>query len=167
MEVASHTKYFSRFFFESQPLSLLIFMVSLKCSGREIPALINHLQIILVQTLSVQIDNGYLIQKKCLVSQKFYVECAKIVKTKTPQKTHKETKPQQTKNTSKQPKQPFLLFLNFSFAVICFSSCRSWQQNKPHNGCLICGFVIQTTFRKLNLCLYRETFGKLRNTRAL
>lgn len=46
-------------------------MVSLKHSGREIPALINHLQIILVQTLSVQIDNGYLIQKKRLVSQKF------------------------------------------------------------------------------------------------
>lgn len=44
-------------------------MVSLKRSGREIPALINHLQIIPVQTLSVQIDNGYLIQKKCLVSQ--------------------------------------------------------------------------------------------------
>ena len=44
-------------------------MVSLKRSGREIPALINHLQIILVQTLSVQVDNGYLIQKKCLVSQ--------------------------------------------------------------------------------------------------
>jgi len=50
-------------------------MVSLKHSGREIPALINHLQIVLVQTLSVQIDNGYLIQKKCPVSQKFCGGC--------------------------------------------------------------------------------------------
>lgn len=47
---------------EFQLLSFLIFMVSLKSSGSEIPALMNHLQIIVVQTLSVQIDNGYLIQ---------------------------------------------------------------------------------------------------------
>lgn len=53
---------FLKALYESQLLSFLIFMVSLTSSGSEIPALMNHLPIVLVQTLSVQIDNGYLIQ---------------------------------------------------------------------------------------------------------
>lgn len=53
---------FFKAFYEFQLLSFLVFMVSLKSSGSETPALMNHLQIIVAQTLCVQIDNGYLIQ---------------------------------------------------------------------------------------------------------
>lgn len=81
-------------------------MVSLKCSGREIPALINHLQIILVQTVSVQIDNGYLIQKKCLVSQKFCGACWKMVKQKKKNNNKKTQKPREQKRRNKKPRQP-------------------------------------------------------------
>lgn len=93
-------------------------MVSLKCSGREIPALINHLQIILVQTVSVQIDNGYLIQKKCLVSQKFCGACWKTVKQKKKNNNKKTKKPDSKKETKNPDNQSNLIF-NFNFVTIC------------------------------------------------
>lgn len=60
---------FLKALYESQLLSFLIFMVSLESSGSEIPALMNHLQIVVVQTLSVQIDNGYLIQSDAFLKR--------------------------------------------------------------------------------------------------
>lgn len=49
-----------------------------------------------------------------------------------------------------------LFFFNFSFAIICYATCRSWQQSEPHDDGLICGFIVQTAFRKLNLSVYIE-----------
>lgn len=60
---------FLKALYESLLLSFLIFMVSLESSGSEIPALMNHLQIVVVQTLSVQIDNGYLIQSDAFLKK--------------------------------------------------------------------------------------------------
>lgn len=110
-------------------------MVSLKCSGREIPALINHLQIILVQTLSVQIDNGYLIQKKCLVSQKFCGGCWKMVKQN--KKGEKKLKKKTLKNPDSKKTQPKLKnsdnqsnpIFNSNSVIICYAS---WEQSELH-----------------------------------
>lgn len=115
-------------------------MVSLKRSGREIPALINHLQIIPVQTLSVQIDNGYLIQKKCLVSQSSMEDAGGW---------------ESQNKTINQTTKTHLFY--FRIVITCFASCRSWQQRKPHNASLIC-VLFSCLFSKS--CIqspYRET----------
>lgn len=101
-------------------------MVSLKCSGREIPALINHLQIILVQTVSVQIDNGYLIQKKCLVSQKFCGACWKTVKQKK-KNNNKKPKSQTAKKKPKTQTTKATLFLISTSLLSVKLVGRCWQ----------------------------------------